>query len=591
MRIGWLWPTLAVGIVASALMTYVAILEAQVGPLGEVDAPHGPLSVAVVESAATTAHFVAQRGADPGAHGARVKAWREALRRLGVETRVVGDAELESGEIREPVIVLPSVAVLSDGQASRLKQLVASGRGVVATWQLGLYRPDQSFRGPEVLRTLFGVSPVERDQVPRPHFFALRTGSPLTAGMPGGLRLEISPYDEPLLLGGDGGDADWVRWEMLAFGAIGSPVRPHAVSHKRIGAGRAVWFDFEPNAATAASASMVESLVRNAVWWAGQQPLGGADLWPNGARVAAVFGLDTEHRFEQAPVVAKLFAKKRRRLTFFCVSDLARANAALMPELMAAGEIGSHTDDHKIVAGRPLPDQLAHLEASAAALRGLGAPRVDGFRAPEEQSDAATMTAALRAGFGYVAGGDKDRTEPVITPEGLVLLPRIPHDDFHWLMKENVQDADVLKDAVREDLEQIERLGGLYFFSFHTQTLDRPALLEALEDLLDRTGRRSVWQAEGRDVASWWRARAGVAVRVDAVRAGRLRVRVTSESDVPTLPITVYPPGVGRPMGPVAEQGDLPTHARTISNPDPAVRLTLENLTAGETRIFNLDPP
>jgi peptidoglycan/xylan/chitin deacetylase (PgdA/CDA1 family) len=564
MRLGWLWPTLVVGIVASALMTYVAILEAQVGPLGAVDAPHAPLSVAVVESAATTAHFVAQRGADPGAHGARVKSWREALRRLGVDTRVVGDAELEAGDVPEPVVVLPSVAVLSDAAAARLKQLVASGRGVVATWQLGLYRPDQSFRGPEVLRTLFGVTPVAREEVLRPHFFALRTGSPLTAGLPAGMRLEISPYDEPLLLGGDGGDADWVRWEMLPFGAVGAPVRPHAVSHRRIGAGRAVWLDFEPNAATASSAPLVDALVRNAVWWAGQQPLGGPDLWPNGARLAALFALDTEHRFEQAPVVAKLFADKRRRLTFFCVSDLARANAALMPQLLAAGEIGSHTDDHKIVAGLPLADQLAHLEASAAALRGLGAERVEGFRAPEEQSDAATLTAALRAGFGYLAGGDKDRSEPVITPEGLVLLPRIPHDDFHWLMKERIEDTDMLRRAVRDDLAQIERLGGLYYFSFHTQTLDRPALLAALADLLDRTARRSIWQGAGRDIAAWWRARSGVAVRVDAMRAGRLRVRVTSKADVPALPLTV-PPGRLNPHllpGPTLIRQVLPRRLR-----------------------------
>jgi hypothetical protein len=39
------------------------------------------------------------------------------------------------------------------------------------------------------------------------------------------------------------------------------------------------------------------------------------------------------------------------------------------------------------------------------------------------------------------------------------------------------------------------------------------------------------------------------------------------------------------------EQGEPPAEVRTVASPVPAVRIRLEELAAGETRVFYLDPP
>jgi peptidoglycan/xylan/chitin deacetylase (PgdA/CDA1 family) len=591
MRIGWMWPGLLVALAAGALLTFVAILEAEVGPLGAPAPPQAPLTAVIVSSAATSAHFAGVPGADPKAHADRVWGWREALRARGIESRTIGDAELERGDIPETLVVLPSVAVLSDRAAARLPQLVAEGHALLATWQLGLVRPDGARRGPEVLETLFGVLPLASADVPRPRYFALRAGSPLAAGLPAGARVEIQPLDAPVPVAAPVGDGDWVRWELLPLGEPGAPVPLAAVAHRRIGRGRAVWFNFEPHAATAASIGARDALLGNALAWLGGRPLVAADLWPDGARTAALFALDTEHQFGAARTAVELLGKARVPPTFFCVSDLARSEPETFATLVRTGEIGSHTDDHRVLAGRPAAEQERHLAASAAALRALGAPRVEGFRPPEEQTDAHTLGAAARAGYTYVAGtGEKDRSEPSITPEGLVLLPRIPNDDFHWVVKQNGTDAAVLVRAARAELAHVARLGGLWFFSFHTQTLDSPALRTLLADLLEATRRPDVWRADGATIAAWWRRRDGVALRVEPVRGTRLRLRVTAKDAVPAIGVTVFLPGDdGHPVVVRPEQGPAPTDVRTSAEPDPKVHLRLEDLRAGETRVFHLD--
>lgn len=590
-RMGWRSLPLLLAVAAAACLAFVLVLESQVGPLSGPPAPPGVPTVALLLSQATADHFAAMPGATRDAYRARVESWRAMIERAGMAVHVVGDGDLEAGTVAEPVIVLPSAVVLSKRAAAALVRMVHRGRGVVVTWQLGLRRADGSWRGYAVLRRLFGLRMLAPADPPRElRFLALRGGRALSAGLPAGMRIEVQPYDPPLALGARDADAEWVRWHLLPLADDEGAVRPAAVVRTRRGRGRAVWLDFEPSAVTPAGASTAEALVRNALAWTANRPLVGLDTWPGGVRIAALFGLDTEDHFGNASAAVDALARAGAPATFFCVSRLAEADAATFTRLVAAGEIGSHTDDHKALAGQPETVQEDRLRASAAALRRLGAASVVGVRPPEEEADAATDAAAARAGYGYVAGNrDKDRAEPAISPEGLVVLPRIPRDDFEWLVKRGIVDPARLVAGVRDDLTQVRRLGGLYYFSFHTQSLGSPALRAALDALLDDTGTPDVWRARGSDIAAWWRARSGVGIRSEPRGERGVRITVTTRDALPDLGLRVFLPSFVPVLKVEGTLGPRPAFRRLLHASDPAVRLRLQSLRAGETRVVDVE--
>ena len=80
-RLGWHWPALVAGLPAAAFLAFALIIKANGQPADPSPAPALPttLAVAVVESAASAAHFAALPGADPEASARRARAWRDML--------------------------------------------------------------------------------------------------------------------------------------------------------------------------------------------------------------------------------------------------------------------------------------------------------------------------------------------------------------------------------------------------------------------------------------------------------------------------------------------------------------------------------
>jgi hypothetical protein len=52
----------------------------------------------------------------------------------------------------------------------------------------------------------------------------------------------------------------------------------------------------------------------------------------------------------------------------------------------------------------------------------------------------------------------------------VVVLPRIPHDDFEYVVRRPGEDVAAAWASMRNDLQQVRRLGGFYFFDFHTSS-------------------------------------------------------------------------------------------------------------------------
>jgi peptidoglycan/xylan/chitin deacetylase (PgdA/CDA1 family) len=206
------------------------------------------------------------------------------------------------------------------------------------------------------------------------------------------------------------------------------------------------------------------------------------------------------------------------RSTFFLTSDLARQSSGLSHDLANGGEIGTHTENHRLLGGLPESDQRDRLATTQHDLtRLLGLP-VNGLRPPQEQFDIATMKAWLGAGGRYLFGANDSRSaSPELLPIGhdtLVLIGRVGSDDFAAVAAGH-GDVTATSNVFLGEYARLRALGGLYALSYHSQVLAERDLVPALARVARTIAADSaVWLATTGEIAEWWRTRAQLDARV-----------------------------------------------------------------------------
>jgi hypothetical protein len=171
--------------------------------------------------------------------------------------------------------------------------------------------------------------------------------------------------------------------------------------------------------------------------------------------------------------------------------------------------------------------------------------------------------------------------------KAIIVLPRIPHDDFEYVVRRPGDDAAAAWASMRADLRQVQRLGGFYFFDFHTQFWDAPAIRTGVQHLTGLRNLPGVWLATVGEVAAWWRTRSRAAVRVDADADGGMTIEIATGTAVSSLGVAVYVPG--DPNGWVVEAVNGPAPAAVVvGGRDDTVRLVYRDLAAGDRRVTRL---
>lgn len=469
-----------------------------------------------------------------------VAAWREALAEAGAEVRVVGSAQLPAAAAWARVLVVPSSPCLAITTREAIDAAGARGQGLIVTGAVGTLDAGCRRIGYGLLVALTGAARVERLE-PRPMVYVtLPAGSPLTDDIPPGSRLDLHPAGQ-LALRYLVRDAFYSDYALQPLPASNRPLVDGALAHGTYGKARVVYWGFEIRDAVRRpwSDALRALLVRNSVRWAARIASATVEPWPQGRRAAAVLAQDVEDHFGNARYALDSLAKAGVPATFFLTSDLARRNARLARRLGAAGEVGTHSENHRLLGGTAPEAQHRRLELTQRDLtRLLGTP-VLGLRPPQEQFDGATMAAWLSAGGTYLLGANDMRTvAPELLPvanDTLVLLARTGGDDF-TAVREGRRDPDSTAAVLLREYRRIRALGGLYVLSYHSQLLARQELVPALTRVARTIAADSAaWPATAGAVASWWRTRADLDVRLQPRAGGRLDVVVRNRGAAPAI--------------------------------------------------------
>ena len=162
---GWILLVGVIGIIG-AFLVYYLLLESTFGafrirqalPIGTSErAPR----IALVRSEYSKTAYRITSGDPSGAWADGVmRSWRDFLLDPGRDLtfRELNDQDLERGNLDDyDVLVLPASSAMSDRQIEQLKVFMNRGGSVWATWTPGIYRPDGTWRGWNVLEDVFGV--------------------------------------------------------------------------------------------------------------------------------------------------------------------------------------------------------------------------------------------------------------------------------------------------------------------------------------------------------------------------------------------------------------------------------------------------
>ena len=483
-----------------------------------------PVRVALVRDPAAASYFT--KGA---AYDSIIDRWAETLRATGADVRIVAPREIAASTPQ--VLVVPSSPCLSVATREAIDRAAARGQGLIVTGAVGTMDARCRRIGYGLLVALTGASRVDTLERRDIAYVTFPTGTPLAMGIPPGTRLELDPAPY-VALRRVGRDAFFSSFTLRTEPARDVPLLDGAVVRSRYGRARVAYLSFELTRVIELpwDRAIAQLLVRNAVAWTARVTVADTDPWPRGAVAAAVLAQDVEDQFANAKFALDSLRAAGVRGTYFLTSELARRHERLTRTIAEHDEIGTHSENHRLLGGESPAVQRRRLALTQSHLRDLlGAP-VAGLRPPEEQFDMATLSAWLEAGGTYVFGANNSRAAaPELLEVGgdtVVLLGRANVDDFDAA---SLASRGSLDEIVREYLaeyQKVRALGGLYLLSYHSQLLARPELVPALARIARRIrADTAVWLTTASEVVDWWRARA--AVRVAATRTGAHTLEVT----------------------------------------------------------------
>jgi peptidoglycan/xylan/chitin deacetylase (PgdA/CDA1 family) len=539
------------------------------------------LRVTVVRDAAAASYHDS-----PATLDTIVEAWRVELAAIGADVRVVRSGSLPA-ERAADVLVVPSSTCMTVSTREAIDDAASRGQGLILTGLAGVYDAGCRRIGFGLLVAATGAWRAEVLEPREMVNVVLPAGSPLAADLPPGARIELNPGGQ-VAVRHPGREAYYADYDLQPEPAAATPLLDGSLVRATRGRGRVVYWGFELQDVVprAWNRSIVRLLVRNSIAWAARVPLAWVEPWPHGRLAAAAFAQDVEHQYSNARFALDSLRAAGVPGTYFLTSNYASHYSHLTRQLAAAGEVGTHSENHRRLGGAPLDVQRARLSTSQRALTRLMGSPVPGLRPPQEQFDSATMAAWLAAGGTYLFGANDARTAAPellrIGVDTLVLVSRFGRDDFALARPGAQHDIRTIVTQFLNDFEQVRALGGLYVLSYHSQLLARPDLVPVLAGVARSIAADSgVWVATTSEIATWWRTRASLRIETRTRGANSLDV-IVHNGGAQSLS-----GAVGRVVLPDSRRA-LDASAPLLPSDPGVVRLALPPLPGSTTQSFTV---
>ena len=468
---------------------------------------------------------------DSAKFDAGLRRWATTLEHIGAEATIVAPAKLEASDA--DVILIAASPCVGPATRKAVTAALKDGRGVIMTWLSGVADGGCKPVGFGMITQLTGASRVDTLEARNDAYVTVPAGSPLAVNLPPGSRLEVIVANH-VALRAPGRDAYWSDYLHNPEPAQKVELLDAAIVRAHHGDGRVVYWGFDlpltvNDSANGWNTSLAEVLVRNTVAWAAALPMATLEAWPRSFTAAAVLAQDVEDEFANGQFALDSLRAAGVRGTYFLVSNLAKRNKQLAKDMAKYGEVGTHSENHKVLGGTPDTAQMRRLGVTQKDISEIVGAPITGLRPPEEQFDVATLSAWVAAGGTYLFGSNNARTAgPELISVGkdtLVLFGRNSNDDFYSVRKVGRTNTDALAAEYLLAYQKVRQLGGLYLLSYHSQMLSTRELVPAVAKIARTLAADSaLWLTTAGEVARWWRTRQAVEVTSRMAEANRMEV-------------------------------------------------------------------
>ncbi len=450
------------------------------------------------------------------------------------------------------ILILPFALCLSDGEIEKINRFAASGeKGLILDGFTGARDGKGNWRDISYLSKIMGGCSFkelkeEEKGGGTAHIIFDGTGS-LFKDIEPGFRLEVNTYNRPLAANISENDPEidgyWestpvIYENKLSAGETG-------MAHGNYFKARFVWLGFLMGSVTGnpLDQAACRKLIDDILNYVSFRPQIYIDRWPKGERAAAIFAQDTEDRFQNALNTVSLLRKKDISATFFCVPELASEYDKVFAAIYSRDkfEIGLHGVE--VYRGQSLEMQTERLKKGRSILESLSGRKVRGFRPPEAIYDDNTLRALQTLNYVYMAGDDLKQAGPEIIPfqkqrssgekqKLFVKFPKTGNDDYDLLERYKMQDKTKMLELLKRDFDSIYKIGGLYYYSFHTQLMAEEKYIDVISKFIDYVKGKDVWIASFSEARDWALKRsAGAEISSVQTGAGRTTVKITNNSE------------------------------------------------------------
>ena len=413
-------------------------------------------------------------------HIQMISEFRERLAKDGITTSVIdenGIAQLS----KDTILIAPDVYALSQEHAKVLLEFLNKGGRLFFNFQFAYSYPNGKYRGNKLIQQITGLQSINRN-IPKSMsgkvFMIPKLLSPLNYKNIKPSRIDLILYDPLPLLSSSKSIPDLILsdWDITS-----TPI----VNNKKIALenaglswhgsyGKGSWYYFSFPMYTfmeMRNENDFISIVKNAIEFLAHKSTAIAYPFLD-AKKAVFISEDTEYKYTNLIKYTQLCRKYDINTTLFCVVNLSEKypNITKAASELKVVEIGSHSYSHTKIMGESKEIINREIAGSKKILEKITHQKVFGFRPPREEIDKIMADKLVEAGYTYTMEHTKAYLIPYEEYKGLITIPRHGTDDYQYIVRQKMDDKDILKRIISES-KMLTSMNILYTLSTHTHLL------------------------------------------------------------------------------------------------------------------------
>ncbi len=432
--------------------------------------------------------------------------WRKFFERNGIKYKIV--TRLYNAPVNA-IWILPSYSKVLMKEKKTFEKRVKEQRPTVVTGLFGTFDLESKTTNYEWFEKIFGLKLVKQKPVIRPSQFKSK-GAPLWDISPG-LVLNWNPSASEMTFFDDISSS--LAFEIDFQGNFVTKQDLKSTRFKFIDEGKkTIWLNHDPFKLLEDSrdGTYSELIMLSSLQWISEKRRTRVALWPKNFEFASVIAIDAEDKFSNVKKMIEDMKDYNIPATVFVVSDLYKEKPESLEILDSSDDLGSHTDNHRVLTEVGMLENFKRLENSRLDIEQIHHKKVTGFRPPQEKIDEDSLSVIFQNKFKYIFGDQKfGQYYPVFLADGeLIYYPRVVTDDFQISRNSILVSSDDIVDYMLQDVEIVRSFGGGYFFSQHTHIFGEKVIFKKVMPLFyEKLEDYNVWKTNMKDINKWVKAR------------------------------------------------------------------------------------